>query len=103
MGMATLSKREARTAAASVHARRGETCPCGRTVRGNGRIAHYRRCTTYLTQHGWPFTAAQGEIIARDARESLDEGMTATERVEAITRYMHEAAMSEARSRGLIP
>lgn len=101
--MATYSKREARQAAAGRHARRGEDCPCGRTVYGNGRITHFRTCADYLQANGWPFTTEEARTVLADARASLDEGLSTAERAEAIGRYMRDAAMTEARRRGLIP
>lgn len=101
--MAALDKREARKASASVHARRGEECPCGRTVYGNGRISHFRRCPDYLRKKGWAFTATEVQVILRDALDSLPEDLTGEARIEAIAGYIHAAAMSEARQRGLIP
>jgi len=43
-----MSERERRRASASKHAKRAVVCHCGKTVRGNGRFNHTRRCPEAL-------------------------------------------------------
>ncbi len=97
-----LSRAEARKVAAGRHARRGETCPCGRAVFGNGRISHFRACPVYLREKGWPFTQTEQQALLEVVLESLDDELAPAQRVAEINRMMDEAAMREARRRGLV-
>jgi hypothetical protein len=100
--MATLSKDEARSERGRVHSRRGTTCECGRVVYGNGRASHFRSCPPYLAKRGWTFSAAEMTVLRQQAREAAQH-LPDGERTDAWLKYLRDAAMDEARSRGLLP
>jgi hypothetical protein len=84
------------------HTSHGEKCECDRTVFGNGRVAHYRRCKAYLLAHGWPFNQGDSDALRAVARDCVALIEDPTERSAAFLKVIRDARMGEARRRGLI-
>lgn len=93
--MATLSRDEARKERARKHAERGEECPCGRVVYGNGKAAHQRTCRDYLAVYGWPLSAADDAQVRQQLRDTHPDP-------DARLAAYREIRRDEARRRGLI-
>lgn len=82
----------ARTRAAKVHAGRGWTCPCGRTVFGNGgKSSHQRACRTFKADR----LAALDRTLARI--EAGEWGGSLSQRT--VDNFRHQYALQAARLR----